>query len=61
MIPAVTDFLRRLPVEDPSIDSFDSPVLQGFYLAFFGTNALSVIVQISKLRRQIVALQIERY
>jgi hypothetical protein len=51
MIPAITDFLRRLPVGDPFIDSFDSPVLQGFHLAFLGLYVLGVAVQILKLRR----------
>ena len=52
MIPAITDFLRRLPVGDPFIDSFDSPVLQGFHLAFLGLYVLGVVVQIFKLRAQ---------
>ena len=52
MIPAITDFLRRLPVGDPFIDSFDSPVLQGFHLAFLGLYVLGVAVQIFKLRSQ---------
>jgi hypothetical protein len=52
MIPAITDFLRRLPVGDPFIDSFDSPVLQGFHLAFLGIYVLGVVVQIFKLRAQ---------
>jgi len=51
MIPAITDFLRRLPVGDPFIDSFDSPVLQGFHLAFLGLYLLGVGVQILKLKR----------
>ena len=51
MIPAITDFLRRLPVGDPFIDSFDSPVLQGFHLAFLGLYVLGVGFQILKLRR----------
>jgi cytochrome b subunit of formate dehydrogenase len=51
MIPAITDFLRRLPVGDPFIDSFDSPVLQGFHLAFLGLYVLGVGVQIFKLKR----------
>ena len=51
MIPAITDFLRRLPVGDPFIDSFDSPVLQGFHLAFLGLYVLGVGVQILKLKR----------
>ena len=52
MIPAITDFLRRLPVGDPFIDSFDSPVLQGFHLAFLGLYVLGVAVQVFKLRSQ---------
>jgi len=43
MIPAITDFLRRLPVGDPFIDSFEDPLLSNFlsafliiYLAFYG-------------------------
>lgn len=51
MIPAITDFLRRLPVGDPFIDSFDSPVLQGFHLAFLMLYVLGVGFQIRKLRR----------
>lgn len=51
MIPAITDFLRRLPVGDPFIDSFDSPVLQGFHLAFLGLYVLGVGVQILALKR----------
>ncbi len=50
MIPAITDFLRRLPVGDPFIDSFDSPVLQGFHLAFLGLYVMGVRFQILKLR-----------
>ncbi|MDG0978088.1 MAG: hypothetical protein P8O79_00035 [Halieaceae bacterium] len=34
MIPAITDFLRRLPVGDPFVDSFTHPLLQGFHMAF---------------------------
>jgi len=52
MIPAITDFLRRLPVGNPFIDSFDSPVLQGFHLGFLGLYVLGVAVQIFKLRSQ---------
>lgn len=56
MIPAITDFLRRLPVGDPFIDSFDSPVLQGFHIAFLGLYVLGVVIQILKLRREVIAL-----
>ena len=51
MIPAITAFLCRLAVGYPFIDSFDSPVLQGFHLAFLGLYVLGVAVQILKLRR----------
>ena len=56
MIPAITDFLRRLPVGDPFIDSLDSPVLQGFYLAFLALYVLGVAAQILKLRRRAAGL-----
>jgi hypothetical protein len=39
-------------VGDPFIDSFESPVLQGFHLAFVGLYVLGVAVQILKLRSQ---------
>ena len=51
MMPAITDFLRRLPVGDPFIDSFDSHVLQGFHLAFLGLYVVGVAIQIIKLRK----------
>ena len=51
MIPAITDFLRRLPVGDPFIDSFDSPVLQGFHLAFLTIYILGVIYQCYRLKQ----------
>ena len=51
MIPAITDFLRRLPVGDPFIDSFDSSLLQGFHLVFLVLYVLGVSIQMVKLRR----------
>ena len=43
MIPAITDFLRRLPIGDPFIASFEDPLLSNFlsafliiYIAFYG-------------------------
>ena len=56
MIPAISDFLRPLPVGDSVIDSFDSPVLQGFHLALLGLYGLGVTIQILKLRRATVDL-----
>ena len=34
MIPAITDFLRRIPVGDPFVDSFEAPLLVNFQLSF---------------------------
>ena len=34
MIPAITDFLRRLPVGDPFVDSLEDPLLINFLLVF---------------------------
>jgi hypothetical protein len=42
--------LRRLPVGDPFIDSFESPLLQGFHLGFLGLYVLGVLVQCYRLR-----------
>ena len=52
MIPAITDFLRRLPVGDPFIDSFDSPILLSFHIGFLGLYVVGVVVQMSRLRSQ---------
>ena len=56
MIPAITDFLRRLPVGDPFIDSFDSPVLQGFHLAFLAIYVLGVVFQCYRLKQSRAAV-----
>ena len=34
MLPAISDFLRRLPLGDPFVDSFEDPLVVGFHLAF---------------------------
>ena len=34
MIPAITDFLLRLPVGDPVLTNPEDPILMGFILAF---------------------------
>ena len=52
MIPAVTDFLRRLPVGDPFIDSFEDPLLVKFYLAFLLIFVVGIIAQIFWLKKQ---------
>ena len=52
MIPAITDFLRRLPVGDPFIDSFEDPLLLNFHTAFLIIYALGIIAQMIWLKRQ---------
>jgi hypothetical protein len=51
MIPAITDFLRRLPVGDPFVDSFTHPLLQGFHLAFLVLFLVGYGWQVMRLRR----------
>jgi hypothetical protein len=51
MIPAITDGLRRLPVNDPVVTEIDDPLLQGFYMAFALTYLIGVIAQAIWLRR----------
>ena len=52
MIPAITDFLRRLPVGDPFIDSFEDPLLVNFYLTFLLLFVVGIIAQIFWLKKQ---------
>jgi len=52
MIPAITDFLRRLPIGDPFIDSFEDPLLRQFHLAFLVVFVLGLVTQVFWLRRQ---------
>ena len=54
MIPAITDFLRRLPLGDPFIDSFEDPLLMNFHLSFLIIYILIIITQIIWLKRQTV-------
>ena len=51
MIPAITDFLRRLPVGDPFIDSFEDPLLLNFHLAFLLIYVVILIAQMVWLKR----------
>ena len=51
MIPAITDFLRRLPVGDPFIDTLEDPLLRQFHLAFLAIFVVGVIAQILWLRK----------
>ena len=52
MIPAITDFLRRLPVGDPFIDSFEDPLLVNFHIAFLLIFVVGIIAQIFWLKKQ---------
>ena len=52
MIPAITDFLRRLPIGDPFIDSFEDPLLRQFHLAFLVVFVLGLVTQVVWLRKQ---------
>ncbi len=45
MVPAITDFLRRLPVGDPFAASLDAPLVRGFHLAFLAMFALGLLWQ----------------
>tara|TARA_B100000927_G_scaffold136485_1_gene110156 strand:- start:960 stop:1490 length:531 start_codon:yes stop_codon:yes gene_type:complete len=52
MIPAISDFLRRLPLGDPFIDSFEDPLLLNFHLAFLIIYFVGIIAQMIWLNRQ---------
>ena len=52
MIPAITDFLRRLPVGDPFIDSFEDSLLLNFHTAFLVIYLFGLVAQIVWLKRQ---------
>jgi hypothetical protein len=45
MIPAITDFLRRLPVDDPFAKSFEDPLILKFYIAFFVIYIIGITAQ----------------
>ncbi len=52
MIPAITDFLRRLPLGDPFIDSFEDPLLLNFHTAFLVIYLVGLVAQMVWLKRQ---------
>ena len=45
MLPAITDFLLRLPLGDPFVDSFEDPLVVGFHLAFLLIYLVGIAVQ----------------
>ena len=54
MIPAITDFLRRLPVGDPFVDSFEDPLILNFHLAFLLIYLIGLVIQLRWLKSQSV-------
>lgn len=52
MIPAITDFLLRLPIGDPFVASFESPVITNFHLAFLLVYLAGLISQLIWLKKQ---------
>ena len=54
MIPAITDFLRRLPVGDPFVDSFEDPLILNFHLAFLLIYLIGLVIQLRWLKSQAV-------
>ena len=51
MIPAITDGLRRLPVDDPVITTLTDPLLMNFYAAFFLIYIVVLVMQMIWVRR----------
>jgi uncharacterized membrane protein len=51
MIPAITDFLRRLPVGDPFVDSFEDPLLINFQLSLLLIYFIGVGAQMFWLKK----------
>jgi uncharacterized membrane protein len=55
MVPAIADFLRRLPVGDPFVQSLDAPLVRAFHLAFLALFGLGVLWQWRALKHEHVA------
>lgn len=55
MIPAITDGLMRLPVDDPIVKNIEDPLLRGFYLTFLIMYLLGLSLQIIWLRKRTAA------
>ncbi|EJP72708.1 MAG: hypothetical protein NT02SARS_0998 [SAR86 cluster bacterium SAR86B] len=50
MIPAITDGLRRLPVNDPIAKSFSDPIIINFHILFFIIYLVILIFQFRKIK-----------
>jgi hypothetical protein len=51
MIPAITDFLLRLPVDDPFANSFDDPLVMGFQMSFVLIYIVGITLQMQWLKK----------
>lgn len=51
IIPAITDFLRRLPVDDPFADSFTDPLVTGFHMSFVLIYMIAITFQMQWLKK----------
>jgi len=51
MIPAITDFLLRLPLGDAFVDSIDDPLLVGFHQAFLAVYLIGMAIQMRWLHK----------
>ena len=56
MIPAITDFLRRLTGDDPFADSFDDPLVIGFQLLFVLIYIVAITLQMQWIKKQMPSL-----
>lgn len=52
MIPAITDFLRRLPLGDPFVDSSSDPLVVGFHKLFLLIFVVAMAVQLRWLSKR---------
>lgn len=52
MIPAITDGLLRLPVNDPILSTFHDPLLRKFYLFFLVIFILGYVLQFMWLKKR---------
>jgi hypothetical protein len=55
MVPAIADFLRRLPVGDPFVQSLDAPLVRAFHMAFLALFGVGVLWQWRALKQEHVA------
>ena len=52
-IPAISDFLLRLPVGDPFVDSFEDPLLISFILSFLLIYLIGIVTQMFWLKKHV--------